>query len=344
MITAAATRVAAKYLRKKEVPKADGEGTTTVYEYSEQYVRKRHKEKAERYESLSGDIKELRAMVSEDLDSDDPKTRLTALAVGLIDAVYERVGNDDSAEDGHFGVTGWLKKHVTFGKGKVTISYVGKSGVDHKKVINDAKLVKALKGCCEDKGPDDPILSFGSDDDEGPVKISSRDVNAYLKPFDVTAKDLRGFHANREMQEQLRSLRKQGPTLPKGRKERDKILKEEFKKALEATAEAVGHEASTLRTQYLVPGLEDAYMKDGTVIDNLKDASVERVASAWLQRVATKTHGEREDEEAERLVRQSPSKKPPRDDSKRERMNVQGDPDTDSKDKDLSLNYKDTGG
>lgn len=333
-----------KYKEKKKVPKADGSGTTTVYVYGPRQIANRNKEKAERVEKLRHSMKDLRKQVHDDLDADDDKTRLTALAIALIDATFERVGNDDSADEGHFGVTGWLKKHLTFGKGKATIKYVGKSGVKHEKVVDDAKLVKALKGCCEDKSPDDPILSFGSEDADGPVKITSRDVNAYLKPFDVTAKDLRGFHANREMQEQLRTLRKKGPELPKGRKEKDKILKEEFKKALEATADAVGHEASTLRTQYLVPGLEDAYMKDGTVIDNLKDASVERVASAWLRRVATKTQGEREEEEAARLVRQSPSKKPPRDDSKRERMKVQDDPDVDAKDKDLSLNYKDTGG
>jgi len=333
-----------KYKEKKKVPKADGSGTTTVYVYGPRQIANRNKEKAERVEKLRHSMKDLRKQVHDDLDAKDDKTRLTALAIALIDATFERVGNDDSADEGHFGVTGWLKKHLTFGKGKATIKYVGKSGVKHEKVVDDANLVKALRGCCEDKSPDDPILSFGSEDAEGPVKITSRDVNAYLKPFDVTAKDLRGFHANREMQEQLRSLRKKGPELPKGRKDKDKILKDEFKKALEATAEAVGHEASTLRTQYLVPGLEDAFMKDGTVIDNLKDASVERVVTAWFQRVATKTQGEREEAEAERLVRQSPSKKPSRDDSKRERMKVQDDPDVDGKDKDLSLNYKDTGG
>ncbi|NBO33813.1 MAG: gamma-glutamylcyclotransferase, partial [Actinobacteria bacterium] len=38
---------------------------------------------------------------------------------------------------------------------------------------------------------------------------------------------------------------------------------------LRECAEVVGHEPSTLRKQYLVPWLEDAYMKDGTVIDRL---------------------------------------------------------------------------
>jgi len=278
----------AKYKEKKKVPKADGKGTTTVYVYSEKQIEHRHREKAKRYEGLAKKIDKLRSQVTKDLGSDDPKTRLTALAVGLIDVTFERVGNDGSADEGHYGVTGWLKEHVTFGKGKVTIKYVGKSGVSHEKVVDDAKLVKALKDCCEDKKPGDPLLSFGKDDSEGLVKVSSRDVNAYLKPFDVTAKDIRGLHANREMQDRLRAVRKKGGKLPTDKKEKEKVLKAEFKTALEATAEAVGHEAATLRSQYLVPGLEDDFMKDGTVADTLKNATiVERVASAYLQRQAT---------------------------------------------------------
>ena len=334
------SRVAAdaKYKEKKKVPKADGKGTTTVYVYGPRQIQNRHKAKAEQVEKLRHSIQDLRKQLTKDLGDDDPKVRLTALAVGLIDATFERVGNDDSAEDGHYGVTGWLKKHLTFSKGKATIRYVGKSGVKHEKVVTDSKLVSALRGCCDDKKPDDAILSFGAEDTDGPVKITSRDVNEYLKPFEVTAKDLRGFHANREMQERLRAIRKKGPELPRARKEKDEILKKEFKQALEETAAEVGHESSTLRNQYLVPGLEDNYMHDGTVIDNLKDASVERVASRYL---ATKTPGEKEDDE--NTSRKSPKVKPPRYDSRRNRTPVD-DPDLESTDKDTSMNYKDIGG
>lgn len=464
------TRTAAsrpRYKDKKEVPKADGSGTTTVYVYGPRQVANRHREKADRIEGLRGRIGDLRRRVKSDLKSDDPETRLTALAVALIDATYERVGNDESADNGHYGVTGWTMDHVEFSKDgkRATFRYVGKSGVDHEKTVDDPSLVKALKSCCGDKSDADHVLS------DGDVRVKPSMVNDYLREFDITAKDLRGYHANREMQERLRAIRRDGPELPRARKERDAILKDEFGEALEGAAEAVGHEASTLRKQYLVPWLEDAYMKDGTVIDRLdkkasdsvlyfaygsnmdpvrmshrtpnavpvgtatlaehrviferlpdgydggkasivpaagnsvegvvyrvpasemsyldhvegvhhghytrssvtvhanngrdvkvdtykptprqqvKDnptdeyaATVQRGLSQWgfAPRNATKTHAEREDEEAERLVRRSPKLKPSRDDSKRERMDVR-DPDTAGGDKDLSLNYKDNG-
>jgi hypothetical protein len=100
-------------------------------------------------------------------------------------------------------------------------------------------------------------------------KVTASKVNDYLESFDITAKDLRGFHANREMQDRLKAIRSKGKKLPEDEKDREKILKKEFLKALDETAEAVGHEASTLRSQYLVPNMEEQYLSDGTVSDKL---------------------------------------------------------------------------
>jgi hypothetical protein len=68
-----------------------------------------------------------------------------------------------------------------------------------------------------------------------------------------------------------------------------------------------------------------------------------------MYRGATKDHYERDTEETERLIRESPKVKPPRRDLRRERTETDRDPDIDddpdiSKDKDLSLNYKTIGG
>lgn len=62
------------------------------------------------------------------------------------------------------------------------------------------------------------------------------------------------------------------------------------------------------------------------------------------EKTSTKDQYEKENEEVERLVKKSPTKKPPRTDKNRDRLKVE-DPDLDnSKDKDLSMNYKDIGG
>jgi 2'-5' RNA ligase/uncharacterized FlaG/YvyC family protein len=318
-----AMRVLAKFIKKVE----DEKGGKPKYEYSPQQVAKRHKEKAEKVEKLRKSIDKLRKSVKGNLKSSDSNLKTIALAVTLMDQTYERVGNEGSASEGHFGVTGWLKKHLKFEGDKAVISYTGKSGVKQRKEILDGSTVTALKEYAKDKSSGDSLLMC--EGEEGPRCVTPSEINEYLKEFGITAKDIRGFHANRVMVESLQKQRKDGPTLPHPRKERDKILKDEFQKALEETAKAVGHESSTLRSDYLVPGLEDSFMKDGTVVENFKQA--------------TKSDIQKEDEDIGGLVRQSPKKKPPRKDLRRERMRVD-DPDVDTGDKgddsDLSLNHK----
>ena len=259
--------VVAKYKSKKKVKTQDG-GEMTVYEYSDRQIANRNKKKAERVEKLRKNIHKLRAKVKKDLHSQDPEKTLLALAVALMDATYERVGNDESAKDGHVGVTGWCKKHVSFGPKSAVIRYTGKSGVKHEKKITDAAVRSALKDAYEAvEDDDDEILSW-----EG-GRVTASKVNDYLAKFDITAKDLRGFHANREMQERLKAARKAGGKLPEDKKAREKKLKAEFLEALDGAGEAVGHEPSTLRSQYLVPGLEEGYLKDGTVADKLSSVT-----------------------------------------------------------------------
>lgn len=65
--------------------------------------------------------------------------------------------------------------------------------------------------------------------------------------------------------------------------------------------------------------------------------------------LGTKTFGEKEDEEVERLVRPLPKKKPPRKDRRREETQAERDPDVEGDpdlkgDPDLSMNYKTIGG
>lgn len=246
--------VALAYKSKKKVKTKDGD-ETTVYEYGPRQVQKRHQDKAKRLEKLKSNIHRLQTQVKKDLKCEDDKKCQTALAVALIDHTYERVGNDESASQGHFGVTGWKVDHIRRSGESFILEYVGKSGVKHSKKVDDPAIVQSLKKAIEGKKSSDVIL-----------EVSAEDVNDYLKPYDITAKDLRGYHANNEMKSNLRKERRKGPSdLPRLRKDRDKILKKEFDKALQETAKAVGHEPTTLRGQYLVPSLEEDYLKDGTI-------------------------------------------------------------------------------
>ena len=254
------TRVARLYASKKKVIKTKDGEEVEIYEYSKSEIKKRNEEKSKKVEKVRKSLEDLEKQIKKDMK--DPEKKELALAVALINQTYERVGNDDSADNGHFGVTGWQKEHISFKDGKAILEYVGKSGVKQKKEIVDKQLVNQLQKLCKDKSKQDCILG----------DVDASDVNAYLKDFGITAKDIRGFHANNEMLQNLAKIRSRNGELPSDKKEKTKLLKEEFKEALEEAAQTVGHEPSTLRGQYLVPHLEDEYMKDGTIITRLKKA------------------------------------------------------------------------
>lgn len=234
------------------------ESGNITYIYDEKHIEKRNKGKAEKVKKLKSNIEKVRTKVKQDLSNKDVRVGFPALAVALIDETYERVGNRESARElKHFGVTEWLARHVTINGSKATIKYVGKSGVSQKKEITNSSVVNALKKALKGKSKNDQVLS------DEKFSLNDNHVNAYLKPFKITAKDIRGFHANEEMKKQLKKAR--SGTLPSDQKEKEKKLKTEFKKALEETAKIVGHEASTLKSQYLVPSVEANYMKSGKV-------------------------------------------------------------------------------
>lgn len=240
------------------VDKIKQDSGNITYVYDDKHIDKRNKSKATRVANLAKSLTKLQNQIKKDISSDDEKTKLTALAISVIDQTYERVGNTQSARDlKHYGVTTLMKKHLTFSGNKAILNYIGKSGVKQKKEITDAKVVKALKDQVKDLKATDTLFQG-----EG-FTISAKHINKYLKPFNITAKDIRGMHANKEMISELKKVRK--GKLPSDEKEKEKKLKEEFEKALEVAADRVGHEPATLKNQYLIPGLKDDYMNDGKI-------------------------------------------------------------------------------
>lgn len=218
----------------------------------------RQRKKTTALKNLAVDIHRLRARVRRDLDGENEKTRLTALIVAVMDKTGERVGNEASAENGHVGVTGLKKEHVGIDKEIVTLKYIGKSGVDQSKQFTDSKIASALADVLEGKTASDYVFQT-----EDGFKIKADRVNRYLRDFSVTAKDIRGFAANRFMLESLRKAVKSDD---------EKERKHKFMDILESVASRVGHTKFTLRKHYLLPKIEEEYVKHGQII-NLRDAS-----------------------------------------------------------------------
>lgn len=242
------------YIEKKKE-----ESGNITYIYDKKHIDQRNKKKAEQLKKLSKSFSKLRDQLKKDVLNEDFKIRLPALAIALMDETYERVGNRYSASDmEHYGITTLLVKHIKFLGSKATLKYVGKSGVKQNKIVKNSKVVSQLKKLCKGKKPNDPILEFED------YTLNDNHVNQYLRPFNITAKDIRGLHANVEVRKQLQKMKK-------GKDEKER--KEIFKKAVEEAAKIVGHEPSTLKNQYLIPGFAEKYITKGEIIGPKKASS-----------------------------------------------------------------------
>lgn len=261
------------------------------------------KQKAKRVESLHHSIDELRDKVKDDLDSDDMETFLTALAVKMIDETYARVGNQASVKErSHYGVSQWEPRHLSFSNGKVSIDYTGKKGVEQEKEIDDKKVVDALKEISEDKAKDECLFCW-EDENGRNRRVSPTDINTYLDDFDITSKDIRGFHANEEMKEKLEEIRDDNGDLPDDEEEREEQLKEEFSDALDEVSESLGHKSSTLKNSYLVPHFEEEFLEEGKPpSDFFKESYFETVATRVVARMRSDKTADDIPETVERYV------------------------------------------
>lgn len=214
-----------------------------VQEPTPHELRKRWEKKRNSIKELQRNIHKLRNKVTIDMSSDDEKTQIVATIIRIIDKTGERVGNEQSKLDGHFGITNLRKKHVTVNGSSITLNYVGKSGMKHNVTIEDSKASSVLKRLLKQKYNEVFVTSYG-------LSIKAPQVNRYLSEFNITAKDLRGYKCNKLMSEKLRKVKK-----PQTEQE----IKKVFNEVLREVAEIIGHTPGILRKNYLLPEIEEDF-------------------------------------------------------------------------------------
>jgi DNA topoisomerase-1 len=221
-------------------------------------IEARWHKKREQIEILANNVRKVRYNISCDLKSDSEKVFLKALVVSMMLATGERVGNEASADNGHFGITWFRKKHIKINGNKITLNYVGKSGVDHEKSFSDEKLANALKKAIANSKSQ---FIFTTSDGH---RIKADSINRYLADFDIRSKDIRGYSSNKWMLQKLSKIE-----LPNEESEEKNaaLRKKAFMKALRETARKVGHGSGTLRKHYLIPELESSFIDKAEIID-----------------------------------------------------------------------------
>ena len=215
---------------------------------TEKEIKHRWDSKRDSVYNLRNNIERLKRYVRQDLFSANEKDKLTALVIRIMLFTSERVGNEESAINGHFGVTQFKNKHIKVDDNRVLLDYVGKSGVEHEKFFVDSISASIIKDLLARRN--DYVFTTK----EG-FRIKPDRVNRYLSNFNAKSKDIRGYNANRLMVMELNRI---------GKTEEKKRAKV-FNEALRKIGSKVGHGAPTLRKHYLLPEIEEQFYKHGSI-------------------------------------------------------------------------------
>jgi DNA topoisomerase IB len=212
-------------------------------------------------------LPKIRARYTADLKKDG-KERVLALIVALMDQVYFRVGNEDSAhkrgKKKTFGITTLRRGQVKFKDGGAVFDFTGKAGVPQHHVMFDDTLLGFLKVLHRTaKTASSPLFHYQGE------PITDAQVRAYLKRIDPRAKpkDFRTYHATHMTYEML--LARDRPSLTP--EERAAIEEE----VLKHVAEELGHMRTNAEGQWVVDfkTTRDSYV-DPEVLTAWKEGTI----------------------------------------------------------------------
>ncbi len=218
---------------------------------SDQDIKERWDKKKDSIHTLASNIGSLKRQVNKDLDSEKEKDFLTALVIKIMLTTLERVGNEESAsENGHYGVTGFTKKHISLKGNSITFNYRGKSGVDHEKTVTSEKISSGLRRAI-DNSPSKQVFTTSKD-----FQIKADRINRYLSDYGVTSKDIRGYLSNEHVLSYLGRIEA-------GKEEKHRV--KQFNEVVKKVAKKTGHTPATLNSHYLVPEIKTSFIEKSKI-------------------------------------------------------------------------------
>jgi len=163
------------------------------YRYHKRWHEVRDEAKYNRLAAFGKVLPEIRQTIAKDLAAPDlSRRKVLAAVVALLDMTGIRVGNEEYAEsNGSYGLTTLRTRHVSLQGSKVRLQFRGKTGKQHRILLDDKRLARIIKRCRDLPGEE----LFDYVEDDGTVRtVGSDDVNAYMREIagdDFSAKDFR---------------------------------------------------------------------------------------------------------------------------------------------------------
>ncbi|MBP3960095.1 DNA topoisomerase IB [Gemmata sp. G18] len=225
------------------------------YRYHPAFRAKRDGTKYDRVLTFGLALSRVRTRVELDLRRRGlSRDKVLAAVVKLLDRTHLRIGNAEYVRANRsFGLSTLLDRHVTFTRGTVRIKFRGKSGVEHDRIVSDAKLARLVRQCRDLPGQDLFQYRAGA----GSRPIGSADVNAYIQKAagaEFTAKDFRTWAGTVKAATKLAALPK-----PETKTEAERAVCG----VVREVAAELGNTPAVCRKSYIHPSILEAFTRGG---------------------------------------------------------------------------------
>jgi len=223
------------------------------YRYHPRWREVRDVVKYDRMIAFAEALPRIRQRTDRDLERHGmPREKVLATVVRLLEETRIRIGNDEyRKENGSYGLTTLLDRHVNVIGSEVRFSFRGKSGKHHTVELHDRRMARLIKRFLEIPGQE----LFRYVDDSGEARaIDSAHVNDYLRAIsgeDFTAKDFRTWAGTILAARFLRET----PEVANSRGRKKNVVR-----AIARVADELGNTPAVAKKGYIHPAVIAAYL------------------------------------------------------------------------------------
>lgn len=255
-----------KFVRISPTPgsrlQAVGMDTTgrVQYLYNAKFSARQQAKKFSRIADFGAYLPRLRQITNEHIMLDGlPREKVLAIMIRLINSLYFRVGTEKSAKHYRtYGITTLQNKHLTIGKkGELIFDFVGKSHVQHRKVLVDEELA-SLMSDLKAIGRAKKLFNYINEDGK-PCPVRPNELNSYIKQATgpaFSAKDFRTWAGTLLAAVRLAEA---------GCCDDERSINKNIISAVKKVAEELGNTPAVCRGSYIHPTVIKAYENGKTL-------------------------------------------------------------------------------
>ncbi|WP_067500534.1 DNA topoisomerase IB [Actinoplanes sp. TFC3] len=243
------------------------------YVYHPQWRTARDEKKFDHALEVAEKLPEMRQRLCHDLSGRGlSRDRVLAAIARLLDMGMFRVGSDQYAqrqEDPSFGLSTLRPEHVRTSGECVVLEFVGKSGKEHARPVEDGEVCQVLRDLRRRRRGEERLFAFYDASARRWREVHADEVNEYLREISgekMSAKVFRTWHGTVKAAAELAAA---GPQKTQAKR------KKAVSHAMKEVAELLGNTPAVARASYVDPRVVEAFEKGETIDEPSEEAVVD---------------------------------------------------------------------